>query len=234
MSTHFSSGVTNVDKDNQMAILRQPDPSVYYQQNFDFFSYTTGEWITTETSGSATQAIIDGAGGLLALTNTTGASDNNQIQWCGNAAAARLTTYWDQTKDLIIKARFKVSDATNTAILLGVATVDTTLAASLPTDGIYFYKASAATALIASTRKTGASSSIALGDMANDTFVEVALTYSGTNMKWTGWANNLNVGSISDLTNSPSNGLCLSIALLNASGVAHVLTTDYINVMVRR
>lgn len=233
MGTHFSSGVTNVSRDDQMGLLRQPDPSVYYNQLFDFFDYTAAQWIVTETQAGATQAVIDGAGGLLALTNTTGATDANQIQWCGSAAAAKLTTYMVSGKDLIMKARFKVSDATNTAVVIGAATVDTSLAASLPTDGIYFYKASAATSLIASVRVAGASSSITLGNMANDTFVVASLVYSAGDDKWTGWLDGNQTGTISGPTN-PSNGLCTSIALLNASGSAHVLTVDYLNIMVQR
>lgn len=233
MGTHFSSGVTNVSRDDQMGLLRQPDPSVYYNQLFDFFDYTAAQWIVTETQAGATQAVIDGAGGLLALTNTTGASDANQIQWCGAAAAAKLTTYMVSGKDLIMKARFKVSDATNTAVVIGAATVDTSLAASLPTDGIYFYKASAATSLIASVRVSGTSSSITLGSMADDTYVVASLLYSASDDKWTGWLDGSQKGSISSPTN-PSNGLCTSIALLNASGAAHVLTVDYLNIMVQR
>lgn len=235
MTSHYSSGITNVSGQDQMAILRQPDPSQYYQQNFDFFSYTSGEWITTETQAGATQAIVDGAGGLLALTNTTGASDNNQIQWCGNAAAAKLTTYMVAGKDLIMKARFKISDATNTGILIGAATVDTSLVASLPTDGIYFYKAAASTSLIASVRSGGTSTSMTLGTMADDTFCVVSMVYSGSQFKWLGWFDGgTPVGSITTTATNPTNGLCPSIALLNASGSAHVLTVDYFNLMVSR
>ena len=235
MSTHFSSGVTNVSAQDQMAQLRQLDPSQYYNQNFDFFEYTAAEWVVTETQSGATQAIIDGAGGLLALTNTTGASDANQIQWCGNAAAARLTTYFDSSKDFIMKARFKVSDATNTGILIGAATVDTSVVASLPTDGIYFYKAAASTSLLASTRIAGTSSSITLGTMVDDTYVVAALVYSASKAKWWGWLDGgTPVGSINGYAGAPTNGLCTSIALVNASGAAHVLTVDYLNVMVSR
>lgn len=235
MGTHFSSGVTNVDKQNAMAILRQPDPSVYYEQNFDFFDYVAGQWVVTETDAGSTEAIVSGAGGLLAITNASaGATDAAQIQWAGNSGAAVLTTYWDQAKDLVIKARFKVSDATNTAFLIGQGTVDTSIVASLPTDGIYFYKAGASTILTAAVRKAGTSSSINLGTMANDTFVEVALNYSASQLKWSGWWNNLQVGSISGTDNSPTNGLAIAIGLLNASAAAHVLTVDYLNVLVQR
>lgn len=235
MGTHFSSGVTNVSANDQMAALRTMDPSQYYDQNFDFFDYVAGQWVVTETDAGSTEAIVDGAGGLLAITNASaGATDAAQLQWAGNSGAAKLTTYWDSTKDLVMKARFKTSNATNTALLIGAATVDTSVVASLPTDGLYFYKAGASTSLLASTRKSGTSSSITLGTMANDTFVEAALVYTANNGQWNGWFNNVNVGRITTTTNSPTNGLCVSIGLLNASAVAHVLTVDYLNIMVQR
>lgn len=238
--THFSSGVTNVSGNDQMGILRTMDPSQYYTQNFDFFGYTATDWVVTETDAGSTESVVDGAGGLLAITNVSaGATDAAQLQWAGGSGAARLTTFWDSSKELVMKARFKVSDATNTALLIGAATVDTTVVASLPTNGLYFYKAGAATSLIASTRKAGTSSSITCGAMADDTFCTAALvynpnTFSGTGAYWQAYFNGNLVGGISTVTNSPTAGLCLSIGLLNASAIAHVLTVDYLNVMVSR
>lgn len=240
--THFANGVTNVLATDELGILRTVAPNLYYSQNFDFFSYTAADWVVTETDAGSTEAIVDGAGGLLAITNVSaGATDAAQIQWAGGSGAARLTTYWDSTKDLIMTARFKVSDATNTALLIGAATVDTTVVASLPTDGIYFYKAGAAASLIASTRKSGTSSSITLGSMSDDTFCTATIAYTpsgfpgdNTGQLWRAWFNTNLVGSISTTTNSPTNGLCTSIGLLNASAAAHVLTVDYLSIMVAR
>lgn len=235
MPTHFSSGVTNVSGNNELTALRTMAPNLYYSQNFDFFAYIAADWVVTETDAGSTQAIVDGAGGQLAITNVSaGATDAAQIQWAGGAGAGVLTVYWDSAKDLIMTARVKASHATNTAWLVGAATVDTTVVASLPTNGLYFYKASGATSLIASTRKAGTSSSVTLGNTVADTFDTMSLIYTASDGVWRAGFNGVVKGSITTTTNSPTAGLCVSIGLLNASAVAHVLTVDYLTVMVAR
>lgn len=235
MSTHFSSGVTNVSASADMTALRTMDPSQYYCWNDDFMEYIAGNWIVTETDAGSTEAIVSGAGGLFAITNVSaGATDAAQIQWCGSAAAGVLTVFWDATKDLIVKARVKASHATNTAWVVGAATVDTTLAASLPTDGIFFYKASGATSLIASARKAGASTSITLGATVADTFNTMAFVYTASDGTWRGYLDGIQSGETSTASISPTAGLSVGISLLNASAVAHVLTVDYLNIFVQR
>lgn len=239
MTTHFSSGVTNVSASNEMAILRTMDQTQYYTFFNDFNSYAAADWVVTETDAGSTEAIVDGAGGLFAITNVSaGATDAAQIQWAGGAGAGRLTVFWDITKEVIIKARYKVSSAADAAFVIGAATVDTSVVASLPTDGLYFFKAGGAASLIASARKSGTSSSVTLGNMADDTFVTSSFVYNPTGGQfgnyWTASLNGNPVGGITTTTNSPTNGLCISIGLLNASAVAHVLTVDYLNVMVQR
>lgn len=235
MTTHFTSGVTNIAATDPNTALRTMDPTVYYEQIMDFFNFTAGNWVVTETDAGSTEAVVSGAGGLFAITNVSaGATDAAQVQWSGGGAAGVLTIYWDSTKDLFMKARFKVSNATDAAFLIGAATVDTTVVASLPTDGLYFYKAGASTSLLASTRKAGTSSSVTLGAMANDTFVTANLVYTASDGVWRAALNGTVVGSITSTTNSPTNGLCVSIGLLNASAVAHVLTVDYLNIQVQR
>lgn len=242
MGTHFGTGVTNVYRDDEMGALRQPDPSQYYEQNFDFFDYLATNWVVTETDAGSTEAIVSGAGGYLAITNVSaGATDAAQIQWAGDSGAAILTTTWDSTKDFLMKARIKASNATTLAWLVGVATVDTTVVASLPTDGIYFYKASGAASLIASVRKAGTSSSVTLGTVVADTFNTMSLHYTptgsvanGPGNLWRMYLDGNLVGGISNTTNTPTNSLCVSIGLLNAATTAHVLTVDYLNIMVQR
>ena len=82
MTTHFTSGVTNVVR-GTLGKIKQPDPTKYHTYFNDFDVYTSGDWTVTTTeagSGSATEAIIDGDGGLLALTNAAGDDDNDFLQ----------------------------------------------------------------------------------------------------------------------------------------------------------
>lgn len=234
MGTHFSSGVTNVFRDDEMGRLRTMDPSQYYAWCDDFSNYTAANWVVTNVGTTPTQAIVDGAGGILKLTATTGATDGSQLQWAGGSGAARLTVFWDSTKDLLMKTRFQVDSALNSGLLIGAAAVDTTLVASPPNDGIYFLKASNSTSLTAATRKSGTSSSITMGAMADATWVTASLVYNSTTGFWYAYLNGNPVGSIASTTNSPTNGLSVSIAQLNGSAAAHSLSVDYLNVFVSR
>lgn len=235
MTTHFSSGATNVSGNSDLAALRSMSPTVYYSQNFDFFSYAATDWVVTETDAGSTEAVVSGAGGQLAITNVSaGATDAAQIQWAGGSGGAVLTVFWDATKDLIMTARVKCSTASTMAWLVGAATVDTTVVASLPTDGLYFLKASGAATVIASTRKAGTSSSVTLGTTVADTFNVMTLVYTAVDGIWRASFDGTLIGTIAATTNSPTNGLCVSIGLLNAAATAHVLTVDYLNIMVQR
>jgi hypothetical protein len=190
----------------------------------------------TETAAGSTEALsVTGDGGWLVITNVAaGAADEASIQWSGGNAAAITPFTWVSTKDFFLAARLKVSDATNTALLVGLASIDTTPVASLPTDGIYFYKAAASTSLLASVRKAGASTSVTLGTMANDTFVDVAFMYTAADGYWRAYLNDVLIGTITTASVSPTNPVTKTIGLLNASAVAHVLTVDNLNVAKQR
>ena len=67
MTTHFTSGVTNVVTGGTGERLKQPDPIKYHVYHEDFDKYTASDWVITTTeggSGDATEALGDGDGGL--------------------------------------------------------------------------------------------------------------------------------------------------------------------------
>lgn len=236
MTTHFKAGVTNVGGNilTENGALKQMMPTKYYNFLDDFNNYTAGAWVVTDT-GTGTSAVIDGAGGQFAITNAAaGASDTRQMQWSGTSAGARLTVFWDATKDFQLSAKVKVSNITTAGWMVGAATVDTSLLASLPTDGIYFLKANGAASLIASTRKAGTSSSITLGNVVADTYNTMSLMYTAVDGIWRAFLDGAPIGSITTTTNTPTNGLSVSVALLNSAATAHLVTVDWLSFMVER
>lgn len=225
MGTHFSSGVTNVSANDPLAPLKTMDPTVYHAWFNDFDTYTAGDWTVTETQAGATQAITAGDGGLLALVNTAADNDVNQLQ------LVQETFRWASTKDFIMKARFKVSDATQSDLLIGLAITDTSMLETLPTDGIFFYKADGSTSLLSSIRKDGTSTSITTATVADDTYITVAFTYTAQTGEWRAWANGALVGVNSTSTNAPDDeDICISIGVQNGEAAAKTLTVDYLYV----
>ena len=122
MTTHFTSGVTNVGAGGTLGKIKQPDPTKYHTYFNDFDVYTAGDWTITTTedgTGSATEAITDGDGGLLALTNAAGDNDNDFLQ------LKKETFKYEAGKQLYFKARFKTSDADASDVVMGLQITDT-------------------------------------------------------------------------------------------------------------
>lgn len=232
--TRFPNGVGDSTEDGSYGQYLGLRPTRYIEFWDDFFSYNASNWILTETAAGSTETIVSGDGGIFAITNVSaGATDEASIQWCGAAAAVVTNFTFDATKDLTMHCRFKVSDATNTAFVIGLAVADTTPVASLPANGIFFNKVGASTSLLANLRASSASQTVTLGTLANDTYVIAAFNYRAATGYWQGYLNNVLIGSITSPT-SPSVALTPTIGLLNASAVAHVLSIDYLHIARQR
>ena len=67
MTTHFTSGVTNVGASGTSGKLKMPAPQKYHTYFNDFDTYLASDWTITTTeggSGNASEALGDGDGGL--------------------------------------------------------------------------------------------------------------------------------------------------------------------------
>lgn len=226
--SRFPNGLNNCSEGQSMEDWKSLDESKFHNWLRDFDSYAAGDWVVTVVGTTPTAAQTTGDGGWLLLTTTAGSGDGIQLQWAGGAGSVIPSFSYDTTKDMVVKTKFKVDDATLSAFLIGMAIADTTLIASLPTSGFYLYKASGATSLIASTRAAATSTSITAAAMADDTFVDVALVYLAAIQSWGVYVNNAFVGSSAVLTNMPTALLAPSIALRAGSAAIRTATVDYL------
>lgn len=233
--TRWPNGIADSSETGQHALYAGLRPNRYFEYFDDFNAYVAANWILTETAAGSTELIVAGNNGVLAITNVSaGASDEASIQWCGTAAAVIPQWTFDSTKDFVMNARFKVSDATNTGFVIGLAIADTTPVASLPANGIFFNKVAASTSLLGNLRASAASSTVTLGTLANDTYVQAAFNYSAATGYWQGYLNDVLVGSLTTAPTAPSVALAPTIGLLNATALAHVLSIDYIQLAQQR
>ena len=227
--TRFEYGVTNVGQDTLFADMVQPDPTLFHQYFNDFDTYVAGDWVVTETDSGATQALTAGDGGLLLITNT--AADDDLV------ALQKTPAAWSFTagKKTFFRARFKVSDATQSDLVIGLQVVDTTPLDV--TDGVYFLKADGSTAVSVICRKnatTGSTSASAITTLANDTFVELGWYYDGDSKVYYE-VNGSVLGSL-DASSAflPDANVTVSFALQNGEAVAKTMTVDYIYVAKER
>lgn len=223
ISTRFPNGVTNVLETHGASDFKAPWPFKYHGYANDFDSFAAGDWTVSETQAGATQDLVAGDGGRLALVNSAANADVNSIQ-------LRVASFaLDPTKDVLVSTRVQVDDATLAAMLVGIAIVDTSPIASAPSDGVWFGKAAGVTTLTFNVSKASTVSSVNIGTMASATMVELTAQWNAVTAEWLVYVNNAQAGRISGSTNFPNTqNLTVTIAVANGSGVARTLTCDWI------
>lgn len=219
--TRFPVGVTNSAPGTNTGMYGLPDPSSWHQYFDDFDTYLAGQWTITAV-GAGTTALTDIDGGAILLTNAAADDDSRFHQKVGESF---LMT---SGKPAIFKARFKVSDATQSDLVIGLQVTDTTPLDA--TDGIYFIKADGSTSLSAVCRKnaTTGSTSLTAATLANDTFVTVGWYYDGK-ASVAVFVDDAQVGTLDgSSTYLPDTELTVSFGIQNGEAVAKTMTVDFI------
>lgn len=231
--TRFNNGVTNVTKENILGQLKELDPTQLHTYFNDFDTYNASDWTITTTeagAGSATEALTDADGGVLLITNDAADNDNDFFNKVGESFK------FESGKKLFFKARFKVSDATQSDIVFGLQITDTTpLAVS---DGVYFLKDDGDANLDFYVTKNSTSSiATAITTLADDTYITIAFYYNGVDsVKYAaGTANNPAILGDLAVTNLPDDEeLTISFGIQNGEAVAKTMSIDYIFVAKER
>ena len=221
--TRFPNGVTNVAETNILADFGAMDPTKFHTYFNDFDTYAAADWVVTETQAAATEALADGDGGLLLITNT--AADNDLVAMQKVGSSFKLAA----GKKAWFKARFKVSDATQSDVVFGLQVTDTTPLDV--TDGIYFLKADDAKTVDIICRKnatTGSSSATSIASLSDDTFVELAWFFDGVDAVYYAVGGVVKGKVSATSAYLPDTDLTVSFALQNGEAVAKTMTVDYV------
>lgn len=192
----------------------------------DFFRYNAADWIITTTelgAGSATEALTDGHGGLLLITNDAADNDLDFFQNVKESFRFALG------KKAWFRSRFKVSDATQSDVVIGLQITDTT--ALDVTDGVFFLKADGVATMDFIVEKNDAQSTVtSAATLANDTFIKLDFYFDGLST-FKVYVNDVHVGSVTSTTNMPDDeDVTISFGIQNGEAVAKTMTVDYIMV----
>jgi hypothetical protein len=224
--TRFPGGVTNVGVDKALSSYGLPDPTSWHTFMDDFDRFVVGDWTITTTeagAGSATEALTDVDGGALLITHDAADNDADFFQKVGEGFLMAAG------KRALFKARFKVSDATQSDFVMGLQVTDTTPLDA--TDGIYFMKDDGDANLDFYVRKdatTGSNAASAIATVADDTFLTVGWYYDGAGTVYY-YVNDVCKGSLSaSSTYLPDTELTVSFGIQNGEAVAKTMTVDYI------
>lgn len=226
-TTRFPFGVTNVGESSMFADMGQDAPSVFHNYFNDFDTYVAANWTVTETDAGATQALTNGDGGLLLITNTAADNDLVALQKVGESFT------FASGKKLWFESRFKVSDATQSDVVMGLQVTDTTPLAVA--NGVFFIKNDGvATVNLVLTKASTSTTNSAIATLADDTFITLGFFYDGDSTLYY-FVNGALAGS-SVTTNLPlsTTTLTVSFAIQNGEAAAKTMTVDYINVAKER
>lgn len=231
--TRFPYGVSTAKESEPFGILGLPDPTKYHTYFNDFDKYDAADWTITTTeagAGSASEALGNAAGGVLVVTNDAADNDADFFNKVGESFK------FSATKRLVFAAKFKVSDATQSDVVIGLQITDTTPLAV--TDGIYFQKDDGDTHLDFHVTKNSTSKSLTdFAELADDTMVELAFVYEGeartdgatTYYDFKVFKDGVQVGTASASAEAPDDEeLTISFGIQNGEAVSKVLTLDYI------
>ena len=223
--TRFNNGVTNVAKSTTLGDFVSMDPTKVHQYMEDFDHYAAGDWTVTETQVGATQALANADGGVIALTNSAADDDLNAIQKVGESFL------FQSGKKMWFKSRFKVSDATQSDVVVGLQITDTTpLAVS---DGVFFIKLDGSTTMNLLVEKNGTATTTTAATIGDNTYITLGFAYDGAS-EIAVYADDVLVG-ISAVTNLPDDEeLTVSLAVQNGEGAAKTLSVDYVFVAKER
>ena len=224
MTTHFTSGVTNVGTDSTLGKLKAPAPHKYHQYFNDFDTYLASDWTITTTedgTGSASEALADGDGGVLLVTNAAGDNDHDFFQ------LVKEGFKFESGKQIGFQVRFKTNDATQTDIVAGLQLTDTTPLDV--TDGIFFLKSDGAATISFIVEKDSTQSTLTLpNSLADDTFMTLGFIYDPKDQKFHVFQNNVLAGTVVS-TNAPDDEeLTLSFGIQNGAAAAKTLSVDYV------
>ena len=227
MATHHNtpvlySGYASGFKDlREMPISINPD---YYCLEDDFVYELDTGWVVVKDSGATVAIVADTIGGELAITSTaTTDNDGGSVQ--GNEIFAVATG-----KDMFFQTRIKNSDVDQSDICVGFTVNFATNPENMltATDRIVFQVDDGDASINCITEKDGTATTTDSGiDMADDTYVKLGISCSGTGTVEF-FVNDKLVATHS--TNIPDDEN-LAIAAMSLSGSAsgtRVTTIDYL------
>lgn len=218
----YADGVTNVGSDKALGQFLAPDPTKVHLFFEDFDTYTAAQWTVTETQAGATEALTDGDGGLLLITNTATEDDVVSMQKVGESFLMA------SGKKAWFKCRFQTSDATQNDILFGLVITDTSPLAC--TDGVFFRKVDGSTSINFVSVKNSAESELqGVGTLANATNISLGWYFDGLTTFYI-YVDDVLVGTLTKTSASfpDDEELTPTMHLENGSAGAKTMTVDYI------
>ena len=229
----YPSGISTADKGSALFNFPMQDPTKVHCYFNDFGQYTAAEWAVTAV-GASTVALADAAFGEILLTTAGAENDGVQLQKLGETFLPVVG------KKMWFETRFKISDATESDFLVGLAVTDTTAivaAGDGVTDGIFFQKddGSAVVSIYSQLdTTTGQTTASGVHTMVAATYVTLGFEYDGAAaIKY--YVNDVHKGTLAvSAATLPNTECTTTIAFLTGAAAAKTMNVDYVFAAIER
>lgn len=211
------------------SFIQDMDPLEFYGYFTDFMGFITTDWVITTTeagANSATEALSTTLrGGWLVTTLDIADNDNDFFQFAGGSGAVVEPFLFVTGKKLRFAMRFKINETLESDFIAGLYITDTSPLDV--TDGIYFKKADGDETLTLNVTKNSTTTSIDVGELADDTVYEIEFYYNGATL--VAYLDGVRVGKVA-LTNAPDDeNLAIGFGLQAGEATnAKIVSVDYI------
>lgn len=200
-----------------------PDVSDVHTFFDDFNTFAAGDWTITTTEaggGSASEALADGVGGRLLITNDAADNDHDFFQ------LVKEGFKFQSGKRMWFEICFQTNDATETDIVAGLQITDTTPLAV--TDGVYFLKSDgAATADFMVTKDSTSTTASAVATLADATDITLGFYYDGASTI-SYYVDKVRGGTVATTNMPDDEELTVSFGIQNGAAAAKTLNVDYV------
>jgi hypothetical protein len=184
--TRFTSGVNDRNPTHAMAQLPVPDPTKHQIWHDDFHAFTTAAagvtgWIKTEVNtGALDPTVQDLAGGVIKFTIDNADEDNAHFAWGTNTTVHEPFAIV-AGKKAWLRVKFKTEDADKDLVAIGLQNTAGDPFTTEPTEQFYFrtLRADPDALTFACGKANTTEQTIALGDLADDTYVVCTAYYDG-------------------------------------------------------
>jgi len=233
MPSKFTGPLKNATKNsgsrqffNGLPIGREPDVVEYFNDFLMAQDYAAGDWVVTETTAGATQALAaDELNGALVLTSE--ANDDDVVQLQGNEMTWKLSS----GKQLWFETKVKIGDATQQDLFVGLASTDTTIIAGT-TDSVGFRKLDGTTSCLSITEDNTTETTNAAHTFVADTYVTLGFHWDGIGKVEFFVNRSLTATHTSNI--EQTNKLALTFTMQNGEAGAKTMTIDYVYVAQER
>lgn len=227
--SRFPSGVTNVDPTDPLHMFGLPDPTKWHVYFTDFDEYnSTDNWTETATSGgtgTSATSLADVNGGAVRIT--TAANENDGLFAEKNGESFLIET----GKKAFIKARFRVGDAAQSDLIIGLHSTDAT-----PLDATlrfaFISEDGSASLFFNVDDDTTDADSDSVATLADDTWITVTAYYDGKGTISL-YADGVKVATMTDV-DVPGDNMAVGFGYLNGAAGAETTDFDYLLAAVER